>query len=145
MDVKCCLCNQQVVAAEQKRTQRIGRCSFAGYQNLVEGNMFLCKNTMEMVKRTMKDFKNRVQELCFTLNRSERGPSCLKTHKALPSLFFAARCFRTASDIRTGYPEQSGIGDVLDRSGLTYPLVLVCLCQVSSYRVIEGKISRSSH
>lgn len=137
MEVKCSLGNQQVVAAEEKRTQRIGGCSFAGHQNLAEGNTFLCKSTMEMVKRTMKDFKNRVQEQCFTLNRSERGPCCLKTHKAMPGLFFAARGIRAASDIGTGYPVQSGMGDVLDCSGLAYLLILVCLCQVSSYRVTE--------
>jgi len=90
-----------------------------------------------MVKRMMEDFKNRVQEQCFTLNRSESGPCCLKTHKAVPSLYFAARCFYTASDILTGYPAWSGMGDVLDCSGLAYPLILVCLCQVSSHRVTE--------
>lgn len=92
---------------------------------------------MEMVKRTMKDFKNRVQEQCFTLSRSERGPCYLKKHKTMPGLFFAARGIHTASDARTGCPVRSGMGDVLDCSGLAYPLILVCLCQVSSYRVTE--------
>lgn len=97
MEVKSSLCNQ-IVAAEQKQTQRTGGCSFAGYQNPAEGNAFPCKNTKERVKRTTKDFKNRVQEQCFTLNRSEGGPCCLKTHKAMPALFFCCMlllyCFR---------------------------------------------------
>lgn len=97
MEVKCSLGSQQVVAAEEKRTQRIGGCSFAGHQNLAEGNTFLCKSTMEMVKRTMKDFKNRVQEQCFTLNRSERGPCCLDTQSYAWLIFcctWHSCCFR---------------------------------------------------
>lgn len=93
MEAKRSLHNQQAAAAQQKWKWRIGGCSCAGYQNLVEGNRFLCKNAMGMLKGLRKDFKNRVQEQCFTLNRSEGALCCLKTHKAMPGCFVQHTAF----------------------------------------------------
>lgn len=59
----------------------------------MEGNTFLCKNAMGMLKGLRKDFKNRVLEQCFTLNRSEGALCCLKTHKAMPGCFVQHTAF----------------------------------------------------
>lgn len=136
MEVKCSLRNQQAAAAKQEWERRIGGCSCAGYQNFVEGNTFLCKNTMGMLKGLSKDFKNRVQEQCFTLNRSERALCCLKTHKAMPGCLIQHAAF--ILHLTHAQLPSSEWGEWCVRLlRVVHLFILFCLCQLFSYRGTE--------